>query len=88
MALRGAVLDALAFYLQADLPHVARLPESDDWLLYPTKKLFAGRRPVVQQLRDVRGYPKQQASLQYVHRWWYRMLGAAVDLRAPGRQPP
>jgi len=77
LPLRGAVLDALAFYLQAGLPYVGRVPEPDDWLLYPTKKLFAGRGPEGQQLRAIRGYPRQQASVQYVHRWWYRMLEAA-----------
>jgi integrase len=83
LPLRGAILDALAFYLQADLPHVGRLPEPDDWLLYPTKKLFAGRGSEGEQLRHVRGYPKQQPSSQYVHRWWYRMLEAA-GIVAPG----
>lgn len=83
LPLRGAILDALAFYLQADLPHVGRLPEPDDRLLYPTKKLFAGRGPEGEQRRAVRGYPKRQASAQFVHRWWYRML-EAVGIVAPG----
>lgn len=83
LPLRGSILTALAFFLQADLPHVGRLPEPDDWLLYPTKKLFAGRGPEGEQLRATRGYPKQQASAQYVHRWWYRML-ESVGIVAPG----
>jgi integrase/recombinase XerD len=83
LPLRGAILDALVFHLQADLPHVGRPPEQDDWLLYPTRRLFAGRGPEGEQLHEVLGYPKTKPSIQYLHRWWYRQA-EQVGLVAPG----
>lgn len=77
LPLRGRILDELAFYLSADLPHVGRPPEPDDFLLYPTKRVFGERGPEGQQLWQTIAYPKEQPSVQYVHRWWYRMLEQA-----------
>jgi site-specific recombinase XerD len=77
LPLRGQIVDEIAFYLNDEAPFVGRTPEPDDFLLYPTKKLYAGRGPEGEQKREVRGYPKTQPSVQYAHRWWYRMLEQA-----------
>ena len=77
LPLRGPVLAELRLFLSTDLPHVGRLPEPDDHLLYPTKKVYAGRGPEGQQKLAVRAYPKKRPSPQAVHRWWYRQLQAA-----------
>jgi integrase/recombinase XerD len=77
LPLRGQILAELDVYLRSDLPHVGRKPEPDDFLLYPTRKLFGRQGPEGQQERVVVGYPKKRSSPQAVHRWWYRMLEAA-----------
>jgi integrase len=77
LPLRGPVLAELRLFLSADLPHVGRLPEPDDYLLYPTKKVYAGRGSEGQQKLAVHAYPKKHPSPQAVHRWWYRQLQAA-----------
>jgi len=71
------VLAELRLFLSTDLPHVRRLPEPDDFLLYPTKKVYDGRGSEGQQLLAVRAYPKKRLSPQAVHRWWYRQLQSA-----------
>ena len=53
------------------------MPEPDDYLLYPVKKLYAGRGVEGEQRRELRGDPKKRPSPQAVHRWWYRLLQAA-----------
>jgi integrase/recombinase XerC len=77
LPLRGPVLAELRLFLSSDLPHVGRPPEPDDYLLYPTKKVYDGRGPEGQQKRAVRAYPKKRPSAQAVHRWWYRQPEAA-----------
>jgi integrase/recombinase XerC len=77
LPLRGPVLAELRLFLSSDLPHVGRPPEPDDYLLYPTKKVYDGRGPEGQQKLAVRAYPKKRPSPQAVHRWWYRQLQAA-----------
>jgi integrase/recombinase XerC len=74
LPLRGPVLAELRLFLGTDLPHVGRLPEPDDYLLYPMKKVYAGRGSEGQQKLAVRAYPKKRPSPQAVHRWWYRQL--------------
>jgi integrase/recombinase XerC len=77
LPLRGPVLAELRLFLSTDLPHLGRPPEPDDYLLYPTKKVYDGRGPEGQQKRAVRAYPKKRPSAQAIHRWWYRQLEAA-----------
>ncbi|HEX6763593.1 MAG TPA: site-specific integrase [Gaiellaceae bacterium] len=77
LPLRGPVLAELGLFLSTDLPHARRPPEPDDFLLYPTKKVYDGRGAEGQQLLAVRAYPKKRPSPQAVHRWWYRQLQAA-----------
>ena len=77
LPLRGPVLVELQLFLSSDLPHVGRPPEPDDHLLYPTKKVYAGRGSEGEQSLAVRAYPKKRPSPQAVHRWWYRQLQAA-----------
>jgi site-specific recombinase XerD len=77
LPLRGPILDEVLLYVRAVLPHVGRAPEPDDFLLYPTRKLFGRQGPEGEQRREVVGYPKQQPSPQAVHRWWYARLRAA-----------
>jgi len=43
LPLRGPALVELRLFLSTDLPHVGRPPEQDDYLLYPTKKVYDGR---------------------------------------------
>ncbi|MGH3039525.1 MAG: tyrosine-type recombinase/integrase, partial [Gaiellaceae bacterium] len=77
LPLRGPVLSELRLFLSSDLPHVGRPPEADDYLLYPTKKVYDGRGSEGQQKLATRAYPKKRPSPQAVHRWWYRQLQAA-----------
>jgi integrase/recombinase XerC len=77
LPLRGPVLAELRLFLSTDLPYVGRAPEPDDYLLYPTKKVYDGRGPEGQQKLAVQAYPKKRPSPQAVHRWWYRQLQAA-----------
>jgi integrase len=74
LPLRGPVLAELRLFLSTDLPHVRRPPEPDDFLLYPTKKVYDGRGAEGQQMLAVRAYPKKRPSPQAIHRWWYRQL--------------
>jgi len=62
LPLRGPVLAELRLFLSTDLPHVRRPPEPDDFLLYPTKKVYDGRGAEGQQLLAVRAYPKKRPS--------------------------
>jgi len=54
LPLRGPVLAGLRLFLSTDLPHVRRPPEPDDYLLYPTKKVYDGRGSEGQQKRATR----------------------------------
>jgi len=81
--LRGPILAELRLMLSVDLPHVGRPPEGDDYLLYPVKRLAAGKGSEGQLLRTSRADPKKRPSPQSVHRWWYRHAQAA-GLVGPG----
>jgi integrase len=81
--LRGPILAELRLLLSVDLPHVGRPPEGDDYLLYPVRKLAAGKGMEGQLLRSSVAKPKSQPSAQSVHRWWYRHAQAA-GLVGPG----
>jgi integrase/recombinase XerC len=82
--LRGPILAELRFLLAADLPHVGRPPEGDDYLLYPVKTtLFGGKGGEGQWVRKSHAFPKKKPSPQAIHRWWYRKAQAA-GLVGPG----
>src|SRR5215217_3876489 len=57
LPLRGPILAELRLFLAADLPHVGRTPEPDDFLLYPIRKLAAGKGLEGEMVRKSRGYP-------------------------------
>jgi integrase/recombinase XerC len=81
--LRGPILAELRLLLSVDLPHVGRPPVGDDYLLYPIRKLAAGKGIEGQLLRSSVAEPKSEPSAQSVHRWWYRHAQAA-GLVGPG----
>lgn len=83
LPLRGPILAELRLFLSADLPHVGRPPEDDDYLLYPIRTLAAGKGSEGQLLRTYRASPKDHPSPQSVHRWWYRQAREA-GLVGPG----
>lgn len=83
LPLRGPILTELHLALTADLPHVGRAPQGDDYLLYPIRKLAAGKGTEGQLVRASRPDPKKKPSAQSVHRWWYRHAQAA-GLVGPG----
>jgi integrase/recombinase XerC len=74
LPLRGPVLAELRLFLSADLPHVGRPPEPEDYLMYPVRKLLAGWGIEGQRVFRMVGEPKKAPSPQSVHRWWYRQL--------------
>jgi len=77
LPLRGPILDELRLFLSCDLPHLARPPEDDDYLLYPVRKLASGKAPEGQIAWSHRAMPKTRPSPQAMHRWWYRQAQAA-----------
>lgn len=77
LPLRGPILTELRLFLSADLPHVGRPPQGDDYLLYPVRWLATGKGSEGQALRERQGEPKKHPSAQAVHRWWYRQAQAA-----------
>jgi integrase len=81
--LRGPILAELRLMLTVDLPYLGRPPEGDDYLLYPVKKLAAGKGSEGQLLRAPHAEPKVRPSAQAMHRWWYRHAQAA-GLVGPG----
>lgn len=83
LPLRGAILNEIKFWLQADLPYVGRPLQPDDFLLYPVDKNFGEKGPEGEQPLTFKGRPKDEPSPQYIHRWWYRMLEMG-GLVAPG----
>jgi integrase/recombinase XerC len=83
LPLRGPILAELRLLLSSDLPLVGRLPEGDDFLLYPVRTFWAGKGSEGQQLKRLVAYPKDHPSPQAVHRWWYRQAQAA-GLVGPG----
>ena len=83
LPLRGPILAELRLLLSTDLPHVGRLPQADDYLLYPTRTLADGKGSEGQLLRRTHASPNDRPSPQSVHRWWYRQAQAA-GLVGPG----
>lgn len=83
LPLRGPILTELRLTLASDLPAMNRPPQGDDYLLYPIRKLAAGKGSENQMLRRYHAAPKKKPSIQYVHRWWYRHAQAA-GLVGPG----
>lgn len=83
LPLRGPMLAELRLFLSADLPHLDRPPEGDDYLLYPVRLLAAGKGLEGQILKRSVAQPKKRPSPQSVHRWWYRLL-ADAGLVGPG----
>jgi site-specific recombinase XerD len=73
MPLRGRIKTELDLFMSVELPHVGRLPEGDDYLLYPIKTLAAGKTSRNTLIQEYVAYPKKRPSNQSVHRWWYRM---------------
>jgi site-specific recombinase XerC len=67
--LRGRIVLEIEHYFLADLPHVGRPPEPDDYILYPEKRTAGGR--------ILAAYPKKAMSAPTIHRWWYRRLQEA-----------
>jgi integrase len=67
--LRGRIVLELERYMLEPLPFLGRVPEPDDFLLYPEKRTAAGR--------TLAAYPKRRMSGPTVHRWWYRHLETA-----------
>ena len=58
-------------------PLVCRLPEGDDYLLYPAKHLANGRDAGGRLLQRVDPQPKRPMSQQVIHRWWYALAARA-----------
>lgn len=83
LPLRGPILDELRLVLSSDLPHLGRSPQGDDYLLYPIRKVAAGKGSEGQIKWVHKAAPKTKASQQYIHRWWYRHAQAA-GLVGPG----
>lgn len=83
LPLRGPILAELGLLFLADLPHVGRTPQADDYLLYPIRRLASGKGPDNEITVVYRAEPKKQPSAQSIHRWWYRHAQAA-GLVGPG----
>jgi integrase len=83
MPLRGPIRAELDLFMSVELPHTDRLPEGDDYLLYPVKTLAVGKTSRNGIIQDYVPYPKRRPSNQSVHRWWYRMAEKA-GLVGPG----
>jgi integrase/recombinase XerC len=77
LPLPGPVLAELGLFLAADLPHLDRPPERDDYLLYPIRTLAAGKGSEGQLLRRRVAFPKDHPSGQYVWRWYKRLKADA-----------
>jgi integrase len=69
LPLRGRLVLELEAYTLTSLELLERVPESDDFLLYPEKRA-AGRRLIA-------AYPKRRLSEPAMHRWWYSRLADA-----------
>ena len=57
----------------ADLPHVGRPPEPDDFLVYPSDRRATGYGHDGQHMFAYYGRPKDRISMRAIHRWWYRV---------------
>ena len=80
--LRGPILSELGLLLVTELPHVGRLPEPDDYLVYPVDRRADGKGPEGQIVWAFHGRPKDRISMPAIHRWWYRI---AQDAGLVGR---
>jgi integrase len=69
LPLRGRVVLELEAWSMTPLQLVGRLPEPDDYLLYPEKRTAGGR--------VLAAYPKRRLQPTSMHRWWYGRLAAA-----------
>jgi integrase len=67
--LRGRIVLEIERYMLETLPFLDRVPEPDDYLLYPEKRTQGGR--------ILAAYPKKRMSGPTIHRWWYRRLQEA-----------
>jgi site-specific recombinase XerD len=67
--LRGRIVLEIERYMLEALPFLDRVPEADDYLLYPEKRTQGGR--------ILAAYPKKRMSGPTIHRWWYRRLQEA-----------
>jgi integrase/recombinase XerC len=63
LPLRGRVVLELEANTLTPLELVERVPEPDDFLLYPEKRSAGGRL--------IAAYPKRRLSSTAMHRWWY-----------------
>lgn len=73
LPLRGPIVAELGLLLAADLPHVGRAPEQDDFLIYPIDRRADGKGAEGQMTWSARGRPKDRISMPAIHRWWYRI---------------
>jgi len=80
--LRGPILAELGLLMVTELPHVGRLPEPDDHLVYPVDRRADGKGPEGQIVWSFHGRPKDRISMPAIHRWWYRI---AQDAGLVGR---
>jgi len=71
------VLSELRFALSADLPHLGRPPQPDDYLLHPVDRRAAGKGPEGQMRWSFHPRPKDKPAPKLVHQWWYRQLRIA-----------
>lgn len=68
LPLRGRIVRAARLYERTPLRHLERLPEPDDYLIYPEWR---------KKGRVYHAYPKRQMPSQSLHRWWYEHLQRA-----------
>jgi hypothetical protein len=69
LPLRGPILSSEAgLLLPTELPHVGRLPEPDDFLIYPVDRRAAGNGPEGQRIYSCTGRPKDRISMPAIHR--------------------
>ncbi|HVJ27451.1 MAG TPA: tyrosine-type recombinase/integrase [Vicinamibacterales bacterium] len=84
LPMRGPILAEAGLLMSTDLPYLDRLPQADDYLLYPIRLQAAGKgRDGLRMERVSVAYPKDRPSSQSVHRWWYRQAQNA-GLVGPG----
>jgi site-specific recombinase XerC len=67
---RGSLVQALDEFLLTDIPGLDRMPEPDDYLLYPA-------RAANQHARGAGPNPKKPMAESTAHRWWYQCLERA-----------
>lgn len=81
--IKGPALDELRLVLLADLPHLTRPPQGDDYLLFPVDRRANGKGSEGQILWAHHARPKDKPSPNSVERWWYRQCQEA-GLVGPG----